>query len=197
MKKILKIAATCLSAVLFYSSVGCANQNKTNEDLRNKEIIQLTKDNWEEYLTYQKRSETTPVTTRSLYGVILYESTGTFFVDFYSKADVKFQNVKITIRLWVSTIAYYGDKSSIALKDRIPDDWYFTCAPDPQVYESLTYWEIIKSGTLSNEGEISFSEPCKMLYAKPAVGSVRYQALEDAVWVSFKDISGQVIVDKN
>ena len=183
---------TCLSIILFSSCVGCSNQGSANQ-----EIIELTKDNWQEYLAYQKNSNTTPVTKRTLYGIPVYESTGTFTVEFYSTSNVKYENVNISISLIISTISYYGDKSSIALKDRTPNDWYFTYAPSPELDSDgiLTYWEINKSGTLSNDGQISFSEPCKMLYMQlsPYGG---YTSLDNAVIVDVREISGHVIVDE-
>ena len=193
MKKNSKFIASFLSAIFFCSFVGCADIN-----ISNQEIIELTKDNWEKYLTYQKNSDTTPVTTRNLYGITLYESSGTFTVKFYSKFDAKYENVNISLSLQIYTIAYSSaEKSSIALSDRIPDDWRFSNEPYP-TKDSFggTTWEKIKRGTLSTDGEISFSEPCEMLYSKPLFGGVFYDSLEDAINVYVKEISGQVIIKK-
>lgn len=195
MKKFFNIIATCLSIIFFCFCVSCTN----NDQSPTTEIIELTKDNWKEYLTYQKTSNTTPVTRRSLYGITFYESSGTLTVKFYSKSNVKYENVNISISLEIYTIAYASDdKSSIALSDRIPDDWRFSNKTYP-TKDSFggTTWKKTKKGTLSTEGEISFSEPCEMLYAhQPIYGGVHYKSLEDAVWVYVKEISGQVIIEK-
>jgi len=204
MKKNYGFVAICLSIMLICFLVGCKHGKNTSENVTNEsdathEIIELTMNNWENYLTFQNNSDTSPVTTRKLYGLTVYEATGTFKVNFYSKANVKYENVEISIELWISTIAYaFGDKASIAISDRRPDDWYFTSNPYPQSNETgFTYWIIKKSGTLSNEGEISFSEPCKMSYIKSSpYGSVSYRTLDKAVSVHLKGISGQVVVDK-
>lgn len=192
MKKNSKFIASFLSAIFFCSFVGCADIKS------NQKIIELTKDNWEKYLTYQKISDTTPVTSYNLYGITFYESSGTFTVKFYSKVDAKYENVNISLSLQIYTIKYSSaEKSSIALSDRAPDDWRFSNKPYP-TKDSFggTTWEKIKRGTLSTDGEISFSEPCKMLYSKPLYGGVNYDSLEDAINVYVKEISGQVIIKK-
>lgn len=195
MKKVLSFIAICLTFVFFCSLVGCASINK-NDEGSNKEVIELTTANWNEYLAYQEITNTSSVIQSSLLGFPYYKSEGTYTVKFYSTSDVKFENVNITIGLVIYTIAYSSsDKSGIALSDRIPDDWYFTNDPLP-TKDSLggTQWKIIKSGTLSNNGEISFSEPCKMAFMK--TNWRNYGTLESAIDIVITDISGQIIIEK-
>ncbi len=195
MKRILRFIAICLCVISFCSLIGCSN-NTNNAGSNNKETIELTTTNWEEYLAYQETSVTSPVTQTSLFGIPYYKSDGTYTVRFYSKSNVQFENVNITVELHISTYAYSSeDKSSISLSDRTPDDWYFSNEPYPKK-DSFggTHWEIIKNGTLSNNGEISFSEPCKMAFLK--TGWQTYGTLESAIDVRIKEISGQIIIEK-
>lgn len=202
MKKILRFIAIFLSIVSLFSLIGCFN-NSNNEDTTNnntssnKEVVELTKSNWKEYLAYQESSITSPVTQSSLLGYPYYKSDGTYTIKFYSKSNVKFENVNIKITLYIFSLEYASeDKSSISLKDRSPDDWYFASKPIPRKDNSLgaTFWEIIKNGTLSNNGEISFSEPCKMSFLKSSWKT--YGTLEDAIDFYIEEISGQIIIEK-
>ncbi len=195
MKKVLSFIAICLSFVFFCSLVGCVEINKSDED-SNKEVIELTTDNWNEYLAYQEITNTSSVIQSSLLGFPHYKAEGTYTVKFYSISDVKFENVNITIGLVIYTIAYSSsDKSGIALSDRIPDDWYFTNDPLPtKDFLGGTQWKIVKSGRLSNNGEISFSEPCKMAFTKTDWRN--YGTLESAIDIVITDISGQIIIEK-
>ena len=205
MNKKLIIIIICLSIALVLSLTICRNKNQTNsstpkqESAVNEETVELTLDNWENYLAYQEISDTTPVTTRNLYGFTLYESTGTYTINFYSKSNVKYENVSITVKLLISTTSYMfdEDKQSIALSDRTSDDWMFLnksiANKEPNGY---TTWHINRKGTLSNEGKISFSEPCKMNYIKkPIPVTPLYNSLEVAIKVSVTEISGRVIVN--
>ena len=69
MKKIFNIMTTCLSIILFCSCVGCSNQESANQ-----EIIELTKDNWQEYLAYQKKTVTQLQLQKGLYMEFLFMS---------------------------------------------------------------------------------------------------------------------------
>ena len=193
MKKFITIIAICLSMILVCSFAGCSTPGDVNGDSTNQNKIELTMENWEEYLACQETTATTPVRTGTLYGMTVYEAEGTFTVKFYSKSNVKFENVKITVQLSILSVDYYGDKSSIPLRDRVPTDWAFTNSPDPQVEDTnFTYWRINKSGTLSNEGQISFSEPCELYYLKTHQYK-DYMSLEDAIAVKVVEISGYVV----
>ena len=196
MKKFFNFIANCLSVIFFFTLVGCGNGDKSNKDTPKQEVIELTIDNWEEYLTFQKIANTTPVTTSVLYGNTFYKSTGTFTVKFYSKSNVRYENVIISISLTIYTAAYCsGSQANISLCLRTPDDWAFENEPSPTKDSAGgTHWTIIKSGTLSNDGQIAFSEPCKMNYMQPLFGYAHYDSLENAVWVSINEISGQVII---
>lgn len=204
MKKFLNCITICLIFVFVGTIAGCNRTNNTNVNTttvntttETEETIDLTIDNWEEYLTYQKASTSTSVTTRSLYGYPVYESEGTFVVNFYSKTNASFKNVSISVQLQVFTIAY-SNNSSISLSNRVPDDWAFVNKSNVEasIEGYGTYWRIKKNGVLTNKGEISFSEPCKMSYVHSSYGSPRYDTLDDAVSVKVKEISGQVIVPK-
>ena len=190
MKKLLTITLTFSMFLLATLLVSCNNFKQPTT-----EVVPLTLENWEEYLTCQESSNTTPVTQTTLFGFPVYESTGTYTIKFYSKTNVSYENVNITIQLEIASYAY-PSSSPLTLKERTPDDWKFTNNSTVGSLSGKTYWRITKNCVLSNTGEFSFSEPCKMYYLKSSpFGS--YKSLETAVNFTITEISGNVVVTLN
>lgn len=196
MKKVLSFTAICLAFCCCCSLIGCSNNAKqNNREQNNREVIELTLENWREYLAYQETSNTSPVTQNSAFGLPYFTSEGTYTVRIYPISNAKFENVHIEVDLKISTLKYSsGEDASVPLSDRRTDDWYFVDKPYPSEDSSgFTSWTKSKSGTLSNNGEISFSESCKMLVAG---FSSAHSTLEQAIMVTIREISGNVIIEK-